>query len=575
MKSTLTIRSILTGLIIGAILTPCNIYSGLKIGWSFNMSITAALLGYGVWRSFAKITGHMTWSKQENVYNQTTASAAASIISGGLVAPIPAYTMITGNTLPLPILMFWVCLVSLLGVIVAVGLRQQMLINEKLVFPSGVATAETINDIHSEDSQSHHKLFWLFSMGSLAFIHKIINDLFFSISKFPLLYFLPKATIQGVIVSAKKLGFLIDPSFLMIGFGIIMGIRSGISLLIGAILCWGLLAPFILWMQWMPLDAEINSYFGPLVSWTLWPGVGLMVSSSLTSFLFNISRQLKVREHSAKNKNSILLNPKFIFSLILATLVLAWAQQSIFNIPIFMGMLAVFSSILLGVVSSRVSGETGIPPIGALGKVTQLTFGFLNPGQISANLMTANVTGGAAGQSSDLLHDLKAGLLLKVSYKKQIVAQCIGIFMGAIVGSVVYAYLIPDPTNQLLTSQWPAPAVATWKSVAELVAQGSQAFPPGAQMALITGSIVGILLAILEKLLPAIYLRWIPSASTMGLAFIIPAWTSLTMFFGALLAYVLSRYQPSFAKKFLLVIAAGFVAGESMAGVISTIISAF
>ena len=40
----LTVRAVLTGMVLGAILAPCNVYSGLKIGWSFNMSITALLL---------------------------------------------------------------------------------------------------------------------------------------------------------------------------------------------------------------------------------------------------------------------------------------------------------------------------------------------------------------------------------------------------------------------------------------------------------------------------------------------------------------------------------------------------
>lgn len=37
-------------MLIGALLTPCNVYSGLKIGWSFNMSIAAALLSLAFWR---------------------------------------------------------------------------------------------------------------------------------------------------------------------------------------------------------------------------------------------------------------------------------------------------------------------------------------------------------------------------------------------------------------------------------------------------------------------------------------------------------------------------------------------
>ena len=45
-----TFRAIATGIVIGVLLTPCNVYSGLKIGWSFNMSITAGLLSFAFWR---------------------------------------------------------------------------------------------------------------------------------------------------------------------------------------------------------------------------------------------------------------------------------------------------------------------------------------------------------------------------------------------------------------------------------------------------------------------------------------------------------------------------------------------
>jgi len=44
-------RALLTGLLLGAALTPCNVYSGLKIGWSFNMSIAALLAGLAFWRA--------------------------------------------------------------------------------------------------------------------------------------------------------------------------------------------------------------------------------------------------------------------------------------------------------------------------------------------------------------------------------------------------------------------------------------------------------------------------------------------------------------------------------------------
>ena len=109
-------------------LVPCNVYSGLKIGWSFNMSIAAALLSYGCWNTCHRFGKAKPWGLLENNINQTAASSSASIISAGLVAPIPALTLLTGRELAYPILVVWVLVVSFLGVVVAVGVRNQMLL---------------------------------------------------------------------------------------------------------------------------------------------------------------------------------------------------------------------------------------------------------------------------------------------------------------------------------------------------------------------------------------------------------------------------------------------------------------
>jgi len=586
--TSLTVRAVLTGMCVGAILTPCNVYSGLKIGWSFNMSIIAALLGYALWKVFADVFKASQWSLEENTYNQTTASASASIISGGLVAPIPAYTMITGESLATPILIFWVFSVSFLGVLVAIGLRRQMLIHDNIPFPSGIATAETIKDLHAKGKESLKKITWLFSTGALSFGLKMLNDLWVALpqlqlfSPFSSLY----TSLHGVkAYTIKKAGFFLDPSLLMLGFGMIIGTRAGVSLLAGATISWLALPPFLFSSGAVALpDAQNGFWFSNLVTWTLWPGVGLMVASSLTSFCIGLIKLFVRAKEDHPNQEALEMDKLnrtkshkiwFFGSIAITLVVLTIAQYQIFEITIAMGALAVVASMLLGIVSSRVSGETGIPPIGALGKVTQLSFGLLNPGNIAANLMTANVTGGAAGQSSDLLHDLKAGLLLKIDHRLQIVAQIFGVLVGSIVGSLVYLFLIPDPQTQLLTPEWPAPAVATWKSVAELMAKGVSHFPAGAMEALIVASIIGFLLSILENVLHENHLKYVPSASAMGLAFIIPASLSLTMFSGSMLVEILKRLNSNFAKLFSLVIAAGLVAGESIGGVISITLKAF
>src|SRR5690606_15516131 len=123
-------------------------------------------------------------------------------------------------------------------------------------------------------------------------------------------------------------------------------------------------------------------------------------------------------------------------------------------------------------------------PVGPMGKVTQLLFGAIAPGNPAANLMSANVTGGAASQCADLLHDLKAGHLLGATARLQAIAQVGGALAGALIGAAAYLVLIPDPKNQHLTAEWPAPAAAAWKAVAEVFMKGFEAMPAGAVAAM-------------------------------------------------------------------------------------------
>jgi uncharacterized oligopeptide transporter (OPT) family protein len=326
-----------------------------------------------------------------------------------------------------------------------------------------------------------------------------------------------------------------------------------------------------------------------MLEWLLWPGVSLMASAALMSFVISMCRMAwqKARSgdaslpeepdavHYAPGGKWYFPRSWFIIGLIVAFGASIIAQGTIFSIPLWLAALAFLLSFILAIVAGRVSGETGIPPIGALGKITQVTFGMLAPANTTINLMSANVTGGAAGQCSDLLHDLKTGKLIGANLKSQIIAQMFGIFAGSIAGSAAYLILIPNPQEMLLTEEWPAPAVATWKAVAEVLAQGLDTIPGGAGPAVVASVIIGILLATLESIVPARYRTFIPSASSLGFAFIIPPFISLAMFLGAMARVIAEKVRPVWSNKYLIVIAAGLVAGESLAGILSAVASFF
>jgi uncharacterized oligopeptide transporter (OPT) family protein len=554
----LTPRAVATGMILGALLAPCNVYSGLKIGWSFNMSITALLLAFAFWTPVARLFGLAPWAMLESNINQTAASSAASIISGGLVAPIPALALMTGGNLPWPMLAAWVFAVSFLGIWVGWYLRPRMIVQSNLVFPAGMATAETMRDMFGHGREAMKRVGVL--MGSLggAVLFNAIDDFLWQIPRLA-----PSLT-------AKKLTLAFDPSLLLFGFGSIIGLRAGLGLLGGALLAWSVVAPELIARGVVDVAGNTDeNWFQLLVGWLLWPGVTMMVTSSLTSFaaaLVGAARHPRSETETRGPEAGSLIR---LVGFVVAALLTVVLQIVLFDIHWTMAIIAIPLAFVLASVAARVVGETSVAPIGAIGKVSQLSFGAMAPGQPITNLMTANVAGGAAGQCADLLDDFRAGHEVGANPARQVVAQCAGVVTGSLAGSVVYLTLITDPKSQLLTPEWPAPAVATWKAVAETLSVGLSGIPQSALAAMGIAAAAGVALALIERRVTGRRLLLVPSGATVGLAFVIPAGTSITLFLGALAASVLHWLAPRWASRFLLSAAAGLVAGESLYGVVA------
>ncbi len=573
----LTIRAITTGMLLGGVLSLCNIYSGLKIGWGFNMSITAMLLGFGIFK-MAERVGSKPFGLLENNLNQTAASSAASISSAGLVAPIPALTILTGRELGWFVLVVWTFAVSLVGVVVAVGLRRQMILVDKLTFPGGVASAETIKQMYARGSEAMARVWMLLGGAAVGAATKMTAYL----TKLhawapPLSLTASSSSAAGVgKYTFANLGLSFDPSVLMLGVGAIIGIRAGISLLFGAVVSWMWLAPMALDAGWAhpPPQAPADSmWFGTINKWMLWPGVAMMVTAALTSFAFSWRSVLNALRGSRSAAEDLAGDthevPKKVFlgGLAVALLLATVTQVVFFEIPAWIAALGVLLTFVLAIVAARVSGETGITPVGPMGKVTQLIFGVLSPGNVAGNLMAANVTGGAASQCADLLHDMKTGALIGASPRLQAYGQVFGVAAGALVGCAGYLVLVPDPAGMLLTEEWPAPAVAAWKAVAELFRDGLDAMPTMAVEAMAIAGGLGVVLAVLEKVVPKKRALWIPSPSSIGLAMVVPALYSISMFLGALAGWAVTKRSPNWSKRFLIVLAAGLIAGESLVGV--------
>jgi putative OPT family oligopeptide transporter len=187
--------------------------------------------------------------------------------------------------------------------------------------------------------------------------------------------------------------------------------------------------------------------------------------------------------------------------------------------------------------------------------------------------MTACVTAGAAASSADLLTDLKSGYLLGANPRQQFIAQVFGIFAGALVIVPAFYLIVPTP-GALGGEEFPAPAAQVWKGVAELLAHGLSSLDITERWSLVIGGLAGILIPTLERFLPVKGRSFMPSAMGLGLAFVIPFGNTLSMFAGALAAWVFVRRSRELADRYTIPVASGLIAGESLMGVAIALLSA-
>jgi uncharacterized oligopeptide transporter (OPT) family protein len=353
--------------------------------------------------------------------------------------------------------------------------------------------------------------------------------------------------------------------------GAITGIRVCATVFVSGTLCWAVVVPIL---QSHGVIQGVG--FANVVQWTLWFGASCMVAAGVLSFAltwrtalnaFRDLGQIFSFGSAPANEHSRIEAPMSWFAIgqVVSLVALAWLGHATFGMPVWETAIAVALSFLLALVACRVTGETDTTPVGAMGKVTQLTFGALSPGNVNVNLMAANITAGAATSSADLLTDLKSGYLLGANPRQQFIAQFSGIFVGTIVSVLAFAVLVPD-AKVLGTDQFPAPAAQTWSAVAMALGQGLSALEPIKLWLIFAGALVGVVLTLAPVLLPR-YRDYCPSAAAFGLAWVFHWYYGALFLLGALAALIVEKRKPKLAEEFTLPVASGVVAGGSLMGV--------
>ncbi len=603
----LTVRAVLMGSILGFFLAFTNLYIGLKTGWHLGVAITACILSYVIWQSLlaAKIA-KTPMSILENNCMQSTASAAGYSTGGTFVSAIAALVMLSateanpaGEHLPWPILASWTFLLALLGVSLAIPMKRNMINQERLKFPSGLAAAATLQSLYASGAEASRKakaLLWasLFGAAFPPLIDLNLGERFTA----PLL----PGTLNifngwlPVLGANRETGEAYQPSDwtmtwdvnpVMIAAGMIVGLRITVWMMIGALILIFVAGPIGLDTAFVTENGDtIYATTRGVRAWKeigLWIGAPIMVSSGLIAFLFQWRTILRAfqgltggsGEPSAHADVEVPMS-WFIGGAGAAGIGIIILAQLYFEVPFLYGALAVVLTFFLALVAARATGESDITPTGAMGKIMQLTYGVLIPQSATANLMTAGITAGAAGASADLLNDLKSGYLLGANPRRQFIAQASGIFTGTFATVLGFYMLVPDATalngTDARAPDFPAPAAQAWRAVAEVFRDGISSMHPMHQQAIVIGLIIGAVLVIGEQMFPKVK-TWLPSATGLGLGFILPFQYPLSMLVGAIIAALWTKYDEKNAEDYIVPIASGVIAGVSIIGVIVAVLN--
>jgi hypothetical protein len=181
-----TIRALVLGLLIGVLIAFSNTYFGLQTGWISGMAMPSALIGFAYFKglralmcrlgdTFQRLGWGEGFTEVENVLVQTVAGSVGTMPLGcGFVGVVPALEFLLkpeetpeststdpdiiyalsiaeqdgGLQLPLGKLILWALGLCFFGVVFAVPLRKEVIVREKLKFPSGTATALMIGVLH-------------------------------------------------------------------------------------------------------------------------------------------------------------------------------------------------------------------------------------------------------------------------------------------------------------------------------------------------------------------------------------------------------------------------------------------
>ncbi|KAF3644588.1 putative metal-nicotianamine transporter YSL7 [Capsicum chacoense] len=612
----ITLRAMVTGLILSVVFNFIVCKLNLTTGVIPSFNVAAGLLGFaGIksWTSLIQKIGKLKqpFTRQENTVIQTCVVASSGIaFSSGTasymlgMSPYVASQAEAGNTpnntkkLSISWMLPYLFVVSFAGLFSIVALRKMMIMKYKLTYPSGTATAYLINCFHTPKGAKLAKkqVSSLFKTFGLSFIF---------------------GAVQWIVAGGEGCGFGHLPTFgreayrkkfyfdfnvTYVGVGMLCPYMVNISLLIGAIVSWGIMWPMIEEKKgdWYSAKLSPSSLHG-IQGYRVFIAIAMMLGDGLFHFAYmlvvTISSFTKRRpqgDYSGEDDDD---DKKIRNEYFLKDEIPNWAAIggytgiaviSIIVVPIIFHSLkwyhilvAYLIAPILAFCNSYGAGLTDWSLASNYGKIAILTFSYwvgLKNGGVIAGLASCGLMMSILDTAANLMGDFKTGYLTLTSPRSMFFSQLIGTAMGCVITPLVFwvfnsAYKLGDPKGS-----YPAPYGLMYRGIALLGVEGFGSLPRHCLRLAVWFFVAAILINLMTQLLKkfetkyGIY-RFIPSPMCMAIPFYLGGYFAIDMCLGSLILFIWQKLNKKKAKDFGPAVASGLICGESLWGIPASVLA--
>ena len=519
----LTFRSLVIGALGSIIITTSSMYVALRMGALPWPTIFVAVMSLAILKALGR-----TNLNEINVTH--TAMSSGAMVAGGLAFTVPGIWILEASS-EVSFLSLLVVTLSgtILGVVFTGMIRRYFIEKEKLPFPMGLASYETV----VAGDKGGKKAKYLFSTMGAAAVFVAVRDG---------LGWIPSAW-SSVRLYSRNIFFGMWISPMAVGIGYIIGpLFTGVWFL-GAVISYFFLIPVGVAAGWFADVGSATAFKDSL-------GIGLMVGTGVGILLKGIlprAREIYLPVKSS-GKGSRMKTLRWI-PLVFAAIALFLTTLT--EMTLVSSLLTIVGVWLTTAMAASITGQSGINPMEIFGIIILIAVkSVASLGTIEAFLV-AGVVAVACGLAGDVLNDFKSGYLLKTNPRAQIVAETVGGVIGAVVSVIVLfimfrAYGTMGPGTELPAPQ--AYAVST-------MVGGLPNTP-----AFFFGLMIGII----------IYLMKLPGM-TLGIGMYLPMEISTAAFVGGVISLIVGKIKPE-SKETGMVVSSGLLGGEGITGVVLAII---